>query len=586
MFGFIPFNDSKAFKSQISFMLGDYADNTIIGININDRNLIVQTAEQALRHEFNLLGSGIVKSDPIDWQCDNKCGIRWGKEYYLNIGYQKGADIKMPWELSRCQHLLWLGEAYLLTKDEKYAKEVIDEIDWWIEDNPLMYTVNWRCAMDVSFRAVNWLFSLNMIRGYAGYDDAFSSKVSRSLWQHGFFIRNNIEKVIPDSNNHYASDIVGLLYLGALFSHTRNGKQWKRFAIKEFEVETLNQVLESGVHYERTVSYHRLMTELLSYPVYMLKRIGEPVSHDVIDRIKVMYSYISNYTKPSGLAPLIGDNDDGRFLPFLRRDFRVHNYLNEPYSVENTFVSSGISPMFCNPFPETKLYEDANVAIFRGSIEYLYINHGGYSKRPKDTASFIGTHTHNDLLSFELSVGGKDLLVDSGTYLYTSSLAERNSFRATAKHNTVLVDGEEQNYMVDAFALGRNVFIQRLTQIDQRSYSGSYTTVKGKMRHQRRFIVLEGKIIITDILEKDGDGHIAELFLHFAEGICPIVCTNGLVIGDTVQVAFCGTPEKLEVVDDTFSPSFGVLTNNKTAIASFRFNNSITISTTIQYGTE
>ena len=187
--GYEPFQSASAFKEQIASLLGAFSIPLVSGINHVDSDCIVESANQTLRHEFDLLGSGVVKSEPIDWHVDLKSGEKWDKQFYSKIGHISGADIKMPWELSRSQHLLWLGEAYLITSEDCYAQEIIDEIVWWIDDNPFMYTVNWKCAMDVAFRAVNWLFALNMISQYDGYDDKFSTKVTRSLWQHGFFIR-------------------------------------------------------------------------------------------------------------------------------------------------------------------------------------------------------------------------------------------------------------------------------------------------------------------------------------------------------------------------------------------------------------
>ena len=310
--------------------------------------------------------------DPIDWHVDFKSGKRWGKKYYRNIKFIQGADIKVPWELSRCQHLLWLGEAYLITKEKQYAQEIIDEINWWIDDNPLMYSVNWKCAMDVAFRAVNWMFALNMISNYDGFNSIFAHKVCVSLWKHGFFIRNNLERVIPYSNNHYVSDIVGLLYIGELFSFCTRGRSWKRFALKEFHLEVHKQVLPSGIHYEKSVAYHRLMTELFSYPVYMLKRMGEHVTPYVIETTKKMYEYVALYTKPNGLAPLVADNDNGRFIPIMERDFRDHSYLNDINGIENRFLTCGIEPLFYAKWQESRVYEDAGIAIIRNNKDYLF----------------------------------------------------------------------------------------------------------------------------------------------------------------------------------------------------------------------
>lgn len=580
MYGFRPFVDAVAFKKRLQKMLGVYGVALLEDICDDDRKIILVSAEQTLLHEFDLLGSGPVKLDPIDWHCDFKSGAKWKKTFYKDLPTSKGADIKVPWELSRCQHFLWLGEAYLLTQEKKYAQEIIDEINGWIDDNPLMYSVNWKCAMDVAFRAVNWLFALNMISDFNGFNDQFTEKVTHSLWQHGFFIWNNLERMIPYSNNHYTSDLVGLLYIGELFERTRKGHRWLEFALKEYYKETRQQVLPSGVHYERSVSYHRMMTEMLSYPVYLLKRMSETVPLDVMERIGNMYAYIATYTKPNGLAPLIADNDDGRFAPYLRRDFRKHGYLNDANSIENRFVAVGMQPLFCTQ-TDSKFYEDAGVAVIRQNNNYLYINHGGYSKHPKETDVVIGTHTHNDLLSFELNLGGKDILVDAGTYLYTSSESDRNAFRSNFKHNTIVVDDEEQNGFVAAFVLKRNVHKGKLKQVDKGSIEGDYTTIDGQMKHQRRFTFNNGELVIIDKLTKAGECHSAKLYFHFAEGIKPFVEDKELVLDNGVKVTFSIHPSRLEVIDDTLSPTFGVLVQSKTAVATFGFSNEIIIKTRI-----
>lgn len=577
MAGYRGFPNASSSKAQLDAILGTY-DKTLLSSVVEDEKEVIQfLADQAMRHEFDLLGSGPTKLEPIDWHVDFKCGKHWAKQYYRDISGIKGADIKVPWELSRCQHLLWLGEAYLLTNEKKYAQEIIDEINWWIGDNPFMYSVNWTCSMDVAFRAVNWMFALNMICGYDGFDDAFSEKVSRSLWQHGFYIRNNLERVIPYSNNHYTSDIVGLLYIGAFFKKTRKGAKWYSFSLREYYSETRLQVLPSGVHYERSISYHRMMTEMLSYPVYLLKRLGEEIPSDVKLLIEKMYAYVGTYTKPNGLSPLIADNDDGRFAPFIKRDFRRHGYLNDPQSIENKIVAVGMKPMFCETPKEEGYYEDAGVAVYKKATDYLFINQGGYSKVVKDSETIIPTHTHNDLLSFELCLNGMDIIVDAGTYLYTSSVKDRNAFRETAKHNTIIVEGEEQNECIAPFSLKRNVRIGKLKKIKDGVFEGEYTTIREEMHHKRTFENRNGKYIITDNIVRQGLGLEANWYFHFAKGIEPAVNEDGILSGKGWKITFSDRPYNIRVVDDYISPSYGVLEESKTAVVGYKFNNNIII---------
>ena len=591
--GFHGFSSASAFKSRLQIMLGTY-DNSLLN-SISDENYmcIISSANQTLAHEFDLLGSGPIVLDPIDWHCDFKSNTHWDKQFYRDIERKKGADIKVPWELSRCQHLLWLGEAYLLAQDGKYAQEIVDEINWWIDDNPLMHSVNWTCSMDVAIRAVNWMYALNMISESDVFTYDFAHKVSISLYQHGFFIYNNLEKSIPWSNNHYMSDIVGLIYIGTLLNHTKYGRKWKQFAIKEFYKEARTQTLPSGVNYEKSISYHRLMLELISCSLTMLKRIGELIPKDIIQLTQRMYDYVGTYLKPNDKAPLIADNDDGRFLPFLCRDFRDHGYLLDAKELEHIIIYNGIVSMFdlrYNSSGET--YEDAGIAILKEYGTYLLVNNSGYSKIVDLSKRVIGTHTHNDQLSFEFSIGEDDIFIDPGTYLYTSSILDRNNFRSTRKHNTIIVDGEEQNLLSDSNAFTININNKnRILRVDNRNCCGSYETIRGGLKHERRFEIKKGCLIITDNLYKQGDGHRGELFLHLAEQVAPkIYKDNSIKLTSQIyefdiQIVRNDINERLETTinDDTWSPSYGILRPTKQIVSNFHFNKECSITTMITW---
>ncbi len=63
---------------------------------------------------------------------------------------------------------------------------------------------------------------------------------------------------------------------------------------------------------------------------------------------------------------------------------------------------------------------------------------------PADPTAPSG-HKHNSRLSFELFAQDKSFIIDPGAYAYTAAKVMRNLFRSTKYHNTVVVDGEEQN---------------------------------------------------------------------------------------------------------------------------------------------
>lgn len=61
-----------------------------------------------------------------------------------------------------------------------------------------------------------------------------------------------------------------------------------------------------------------------------------------------------------------------------------------------------------------------------------------------------GGHSHNDQLSLTLTLDGKTIIADPGSYLYTPDPVMRNKFRGTAMHFTPQpMSGIEQNEWVD-----------------------------------------------------------------------------------------------------------------------------------------
>ena len=89
---------------------------------VQERRL--EAAERIRQNQFCFLGTGMVAwGDPIDWHHDMKSGHRWPARFYGDYTDEdlmpgNGADVKVPWELSRLQHLVTLGQIWWSTGDE------------------------------------------------------------------------------------------------------------------------------------------------------------------------------------------------------------------------------------------------------------------------------------------------------------------------------------------------------------------------------------------------------------------------------------------------------------------------------------
>ena len=100
---------------------------------------LLAVAERVAAHEFDLLGSGPTElGRRIDWQRDFKSGRSWPLDHIsrLVISYPDSSDIKVPWELSRFQHLPVLAAAYRLTGDRRWLDEIGTQLRDWIDRQP------------------------------------------------------------------------------------------------------------------------------------------------------------------------------------------------------------------------------------------------------------------------------------------------------------------------------------------------------------------------------------------------------------------------------------------------------------------
>jgi len=134
-------------------------------------------------------------------------------------------------------------------------------------------------------------------------------------------------------------------------------------------------------------------------------------------------------------------------------------------------------------------------------------------------------HKHNSRLSYELCAFGESFLIDPGAYIYTADSEMRNLFRSTAYHNTVVVDGEEQNSFRpdEVFSLGNEAKVKINAWEVNEKYDfwegehGGYQRLKQPVLHRRQiyFDKDEHFWLIKDILTGEGP-HRFEMFFHFS----------------------------------------------------------------------
>jgi uncharacterized heparinase superfamily protein len=553
---------------------------------------ILAEAENVLQNKFSTLGSGLVDLGwPIHWHRDFKSGREWPLKRLSTVeilDLEHSSDIKVPWELSRFHHVWWLGKAYWLTHNEQYAQKFGALVEDWIQNNPLGKGPNWANAMEVAIRSCNWIAGYYLFCESPSLPPKFWISFLKQLLNHGRFIEHHFE-IGWRNGNHYLSNLVGLLFLGALFHSTVVGKRWLRLGKEQLERELVKQVTPDGVNYEKSTSYHRLVLELFASAAVLCRRHRVPFSDQSMRHVERMFDFTLHYTRPDGSAPLWGDADDGRLFRFVMNDdVNDHRHMLSVGSVlfarHDFKAAAGSFAQDClwlfggegfehyqllrgepEP-PRSKGFTDGGVYIMRSDNAHLFIDAGDLGMNG------LGGHGHNDTFSFELWIDGSSLIVDSGTYSYTFDPAARQEFRSTRSHNTVMIDGEELAEFAHLWSVKEDrtnphILDWTISEQKDRLEAAHFAYAHRSVLHRRlfEFDKRSFRLVITDTLSGTGE-HLAESFLHFAPGVELERQESQTVLAKRNDRHFLITAHggELSLLSTRFSKSYGLIEPKQT----------------------
>ena len=442
----------------------------------------LEAASMITEHKFDVLGSGIVDwGNPIQWHSDVVSGHRWKDRFYTaykdEIAPGDGIDPKIPWELSRCHHLVSLAQAWWLTGDETWARECINQWESWLSENPWGFGINWTSPMEAAIRVTNWLWAFALLDEAPVWTESRRANVASALYQHGRFIEHNLEVGCGDGQvvaaNHYLANLCGLACLG-LCCEGREPTRWRDIGLRGLEKEVRRQVLGDGFFFEGSTSYHRLALEFFLFPAVLSKRFGWTLSSLYWAKLEQMLDVVCQLTGPDGSVPQIGDNDDGRLIilsgypDWLRHDHRyllsigaalfdrsdfktVGGYAEEVWWLLGEEGVRALQRLEDRCGRGSRGFPEGGLHVMRGSSDgdFALVRTGISRCRPT-------AHIHADALSLELWVNGQRVFIDPGTYCYTSEPDARILLRSAAMHNTVVLHGDGEADTDDLFDLRAN----------------------------------------------------------------------------------------------------------------------------------
>ncbi len=445
---------------------------------------------------------------------------------------------------------LWLYNLHYF--DDLNAEGAEERSTWheagiaaWIEDNQPGTGNGWE-PYCISLRATNWIkWSL------AGH--RLTPEAVHSLAVQTRFLRASLETHLL--GNHLFANAKALIFAGCFFEGPE-AAGWLERGLTIVQRELEEQVLYDGGHFERSPMYHSLMLEDL----LDLLNLTDAYSTALPSRWMGQRAQWRNTARRMRRWLVLMTHPDGELALFNDSAFNVAPHPDELHGYARRL---GLGP------------------VFMPGLGAHHLAHTGYVRieTPEAAAildvgeigpSYLPGHAHADSLSFELSVLGERVVVDSGTSLYEAG-SERLRQRSTAAHNTLVIDDESSSEVWSSFRVARRAEPLGLSleehegEITVRCSHDGYMRLPGHVVHSRSWRFSGCELEVSDRIAglyrtAVTRMHLHPAIAHAADGRLSLPSDEALpgapLLGNAIAYHTVGATVTREA--STWHPEFGV----------------------------
>jgi uncharacterized heparinase superfamily protein len=405
----------------------------------------------------------------------------------------------------------------------------------WLRENPPASGTGWR-PYPTSQRIVNWV-KWAMSGGQLP-PECVESLAVQARWQ-----QRRIEWHYL--GNHLLANAKALVYAGCFFEGAE-ADEWRRTGLSIFGRQLPLQVLPDGGHYELSPMYQALVLEDL-LDVENLRQAHPALASEfpavIRESVIPMRQWLAAMSHPDGEISFFND------------------------------AAFGVAPSLAS-------LDDyaSRLGIGKGSPARegcTWLRESGYVRLQRDDAVVIAdvgrvcagvcpAHAHADTLSFELSLRGRRLIVNTGVSQYGQGDV-RDHQRGTASHSTVTVEDRDSSDVWGGFRVGHRARITSIATVEQgpsleliATHDG-YRRLPGRPLHRRCWKLAAGTCTVTDSVSVSCRA-IARF--HLAPGTLPVAIDpatfardGSLVLPDFAATVSCGRGAL--VIPFEWCPEFG-----------------------------
>ena len=520
-----------------------------IKVRIRERGDRVESgAYEAFGHEWRRF-----PSDSEEWSTARRGGFTFPSGPWWTVPHlPPEADIKEVWEPARFGWVYDLVRAHQLAENPRYAATFYQRLREWVEASPPFAGVQWSCGQETAIRAIAILHGEAGLRSNAANAAADRLLVTQVLAWSGERIESAIGYGLSQRNNHGISESAGLIHIGLRLRgvHPR-AEHWMAEGRRLLDEQIQDQFLDDGWYSQHSFYYMRVALEQALSAQRALQVNGESLADTSIARLTAALDLIATVIDgATGEVPNFGANDGSRVVPLSSapyRDFR-------PLLTLGSLVLRRQTPVDIQHDPEVVAWigeepppsgPERRDGVFRGeSSGWVLVRHRGI-------VAFLRAGTlrhrpsHLDLLHLNLSINGRELIVDPGTYAYNAPPPWKNGLAVARVHNAPVLDDREPVSKGPRFFWKEWPSARLITA--ETEASGVRVVAEVPDRVRREVEICADEVLVTDtVLDSEVRSVEVTWLLH------PDVTASNVIRADAAR----DLTASADATDAWFSPSY------------------------------
>lgn len=516
----------------------------------------------------------------------------------INWLHMPADDPEWIFAFNRHRFFICLGQAYAMTKDEKYARTFVNQLCHWIDTvkkDIEKNTLAWR-TIEAGLRLEYWLKAFCYFKDSPYLTDEVCDKFYHSVVEHAEYLMEIYDSFRLMSNwgilqNH------GLFLAGVMLPENKRTKEYISTALTRLEEEIRIQVYNDGTQWEQSPMYHNEVAHCYLDVVALALRNHIQLPEAIYKKTKDM-CYVNLYwKKPNHHEIMQGDSDDIDVRDIITKGAYLYR---DPVLKFGGYSSFDFDCIWDLGYEANIEYEKMEAKV-PDSVGNALMDSGNFYMRSdwSENANFLhfhcGTlgagHGHSDKLHIDLFANGEDILVDAGRYTYVPK-AERYLFKDPWAHNTITVDGKDFTICKDSWEcsklsqpVNQRFVVDERYHFAQGGHLGYYDLEKGGVFINRKILYIKPDIyVIVDEFYTNGK-HTYNQYFHFNnEGIVTVEDKVTYKSNKNhVEMIFVGNEIKKEIIDSKISRHYNLMENNravKTSVEGEGFKSIITVIST------